>query len=35
MVVFHTSCRGQYQTDAPEAYIKSEFKDTVTSYGPS
>src|SRR5450631_3962337 len=32
--VFHTSC-GQNQTDAPEAYIKSEFKDTVTSYGPS
>jgi ligand-binding sensor domain-containing protein len=34
MVVFHTSCGGQNQTDAPEAYIKSEFKDTVTSYGP-
>jgi ligand-binding sensor domain-containing protein len=32
--VFHTSC-GQNQTNAPEAYIKSEFKDTVTSYGPS
>jgi ligand-binding sensor domain-containing protein len=32
--VFHTSC-GQNQTDSPEAYIKSEFKDTVTSYGPS
>ena len=32
--VFHTSC-GQNQTDVPEAYIKSEFKDTVTSYGPS
>ena len=32
--VFHTSC-GQNQTDVPEAYIKSEFKDIVTSYGPS
>jgi photosystem II stability/assembly factor-like uncharacterized protein len=32
--VFHTSC-GQSQTDVPEAYIKSEFKDTVTSYGPN
>ena len=31
MVVFLTSC----QTDVPEAYIKSEFKDTVTSYGPN
>ena len=34
MPVCHTSC-GQNQTDVPEAYIKSEFKDTVTSYGPS
>src|SRR5688500_14465399 len=34
MLVFLTSC-GQSQTDVPEAYIKSEFKDTVTSYGPS
>ena len=34
MSVFYTSC-GQNQTDVPEAYIKSEFKDTVTSYGPS
>ena len=34
MFVFLTSC-GQSQTDVPEAYIKSEFKDTVTSYGPS
>lgn len=34
MFVFHTSC-AQNQTDVPEAYIKSEFKDTVTSYGPS
>jgi ligand-binding sensor domain-containing protein len=33
--VFCTSCGGQNQTDVPEAYIKSEFKDTVTSYGPS
>ena len=28
--VFCTSC-GQNQTDLPEAYIRSEFKDTVTS----
>jgi len=34
MFVFLTSC-GQSQTDVPEAYIKSEFKDTVTSYGPN
>jgi len=34
MSVFLTSC-GQSQTDVPEAYIKSEFKDTLTSYGPS
>ncbi len=34
MSVFYTSC-GQNQTDVLEAYIKSEFKDTVTSYGPS
>ena len=34
MSVFYSSCR-QNQTDVPEAYIKSEFKDTVTSYGPS
>src|SRR5687768_7581057 len=33
MSVFSTSC-GQTQTNGPEAYIKSEFKDTVTSYGP-
>ena len=35
MSVFLSSCGGQNQTDVPEAYIKSEFKDTVTSYGPS
>src|SRR5687768_17523695 len=34
MFVFYTSC-GQNQTDVSEAYIKSEFKDTVTSYGPN
>jgi ligand-binding sensor domain-containing protein len=34
MSVFHFSC-AQNQTNVPEAYIKSEFKDTVTSYGPS
>jgi ligand-binding sensor domain-containing protein len=34
MLAFLTSC-GQSQTDVPEAYIKSEFKDTVTSYGPN
>lgn len=34
MLVVLTTC-GQNQTDAPEAYIKSEAKDTVTSYGPS
>jgi ligand-binding sensor domain-containing protein len=34
MAVFLSSC-GQNQTNVPEAYIKSEFKDTVTSYGPS
>src|SRR4030095_9838686 len=32
--VFLTAC-GQNQTDLPQACIKSEFKDTVTSYGPS
>ena len=35
MFVFFTSCGGQNKTDAPEAYTKSEFEDTVTSYGPS
>src|SRR5688572_11021099 len=34
MSIFFTSC-GQSKTDVPEAYNKSEFKDTVTSYGPS
>jgi len=34
MIAFLTSC-GQSKTDVPEAYIKSEFKDTVTSYGPN
>ena len=34
MSVFHAAS-GQKQTDVPETYIKSEFKDTVTSYGPS
>ena len=34
MSVFHISC-GQTKTDVPEAYIKSEFKDTVTSCGPT
>ena len=33
VLVFYSSC-GQNQTDVPEAYIKSEFKDTVTSHGP-
>lgn len=31
---FCISC-GQNKTIAPEAYIKSEYKDTVTSYGPA
>jgi hypothetical protein len=32
--VFHTSC-GQNQTNVPKDNIKSETKDTVTSYGPN
>ena len=31
--VFHTSC-GQNQTEVKKNIIKSETKDTVTSYGP-
>jgi ligand-binding sensor domain-containing protein len=31
---FHTSC-GQNQTNSPKDNIKSETKDTVTSYGPN
>lgn len=34
MLVFHTSC-GQNQTNVPKDNIKSETKDTVTSYGPN
>jgi ligand-binding sensor domain-containing protein len=34
MLVFHTSC-GQNQTNVPKDNIKSESKDTVTSYGPN
>jgi ligand-binding sensor domain-containing protein len=34
MSVFHTSCR-QNQTNVPKDNIKSETKDTVTSYGPN
>ena len=33
MSVFHTTC-GQNQTNVPKDSIKSETKDTVTSYGP-
>jgi sugar lactone lactonase YvrE len=33
MIDFLTSCE-KSQTGVLEAYIKSEFKDTVTSYGP-
>jgi hypothetical protein len=34
MSFFHTSC-GQNQTNVAKDNIKSETKDTVTSYGPT
>ena len=35
MLVFHTSCGGQNQTNASKDNIKPAIKDTVTSYGPN
>jgi hypothetical protein len=34
MSFFHTSC-GQNQTNVPKDNIKSETRDTVTTYGPN
>jgi len=34
MFVFNTPCQGQIKTDLAKDNIKSETKNTITSYGP-